>query len=382
MRDLVAAGLAIFLTVLGLFYAAPQITRNSQQMLDAPAAYQMQALTQAAAAYLSTPANFTAVIAAAASANIFIPPSTLQGAGALDSSFVNSNRYGQTLGVIVHESSATQLQALVITCAGTAMSDATVRHLTQLAGGPIKGGGIPAVGIYSTNTTTAIGATGGLSVALASFGGTSCTPAAGHVGAKLFLDGSQIIPDYLFRDPVPGAGTAPNTMNTALLMGGHDVNNAANVNATTKVTSPTFADATNPAQWYLTPAGTSQLNAVYANAYYQTSDRTLKTNIRPIEDPLGIIERLVGHRFDWRATGAADLGFVAQEVQTVVPEAVSVRPDGKLAVKYDILTAPVVEAVKQLIDRDRQLSERVQQLEQERTAAPAASTPAPAGETQ
>jgi len=355
MRDLVGAGLALFLATLSILLAAPQIQRNSQQMLDAPAAYQVQALTQAASSYLSTPANFTAVAAAAASANIFIVPSTLQGAGALDSSFVNSNRYGQMLGVIVHEVSATQLQALVITCGGTAMSDAAVRHLIQLAGGATKGGGIPAVGIYSTNTTAALGATGGLSVALASFAGTSCTPAAGHIGAALFLDGSQVIPDYLFRDPVPGAGTGPNTMNTALLMGGHDVNNAANVNATVKVTSPTFADSTNPTQWFVTPAGTSQINAVYANAYYQTSDRSLKTNIRPIEDALGLVERLTGHRFDWAATGAPDLGFVAQEIQPVLPEAIGVRPDGKLSVKYDIVAAPLVEAVKALAARVRQL---------------------------
>jgi hypothetical protein len=127
------------------------------------------------------------------------------------------------------------LQALVITCGGTAIADQSVRHLIELAGGPVKGGGIPAVGILSTNSAVAIGAAGGLSVSLSSFSGTACTPAPGHIGAALYLDGSQIIPPYLFTNPVPGAGSGPNTMNTALFMGGNDIQNAHDVYSSTKL---------------------------------------------------------------------------------------------------------------------------------------------------
>jgi len=234
MRDLVGAALAIFLSLLGLLYAAPQIQRNSRQLLDAPNAYQVQSFAQAASAYLSVPATFTAVLTATASGNVQISAATLKAAGALDPSFVDSNGYGQTHVVIVHQVSPTQLQALVMTCGGTAIADQSVRHLIELAGGPIKGGGIPAVGVLSTNRNVAVGANGGLRVSLANFSATACPPAPGHIGASLFLDGSQIIPPYLFTNPVPGAGVAPNTMNTTLYMGGNDIQNADDVYSSTK----------------------------------------------------------------------------------------------------------------------------------------------------
>jgi hypothetical protein len=217
-----------------LLYAAPQIQRNSRLLLDAPNAYQVQNFTQAANAYLSVPATFATVLAATASGNVQISAATLKAAGALDPSFVDSNGYGQSHVLIVHQASATQLQALVMTCGGTAIPDQSTRHLIELAGGSIKGGGIPAVGVLSTSRTIAIGANGGLKVTLASFSGTVCPPAPGHIGAALFLDGSQIIPPYLFTNPVPGAGVGPNTMNTTLYMGGNDIQNADDVYSSTK----------------------------------------------------------------------------------------------------------------------------------------------------
>jgi len=234
MRDLVGAGLAIFLSLLGFLFAAPQIQRNSRLLLDAPNAYQVQSFAQAASTYLTVPATFSAVAAATATGNVQISAATLIAAGALDPSFVDANGYGQSHVVIVHRISPTQLQALVITCGGAAIPDHATRHLIELAGGPIKGGGIPAVGILSTNPGVAIGANGGLSVTLANFSGTACRPAAGHLGAALFLDGSQIIPPYLFTNPVPGAGNGPNTMNTTLFMGGNDVQNTHDVYSSTK----------------------------------------------------------------------------------------------------------------------------------------------------
>ncbi len=234
MRDLFGAALAIFLSLMGLLYAAPQIQRNTRLLLDAPNAYQVQTFAQAANSYLSVPSTFAALVTATAAGNVQISAATLKTAGALDPSFVDTNGYGQSHVVIVHQASASQLQALVLTCGGTAIPDQSVRHLIELAGGPIKGGGIPAVGVLSTNRNIAIGANGGLKVTLANFSGTACPPAPGHIGAALYLDGSQIIPPYLFTNPVPGAGAGPNTMNTTLFMGGNDIQNTDDVYSSTK----------------------------------------------------------------------------------------------------------------------------------------------------
>jgi hypothetical protein len=235
MRDLVGAALALFLGLIGLLFAAPQIQRNARLLLDAPNAYQVQNFAQAANAYLTVPTTFSSVLAATATGNVQISAATLIAAGALDPSFVDANGYGQSHVVIVHQSGPTQLQALVITCGGAAIPDQETRHLIELAGGPIKGGGIPAIGILSTNPAVAIGANGGLSVPLARFAGTACTPAAGHIGASLYLDGSQIIPPFLFTNPVPGAGNGPNTMNATLFMGGNAIQNASDVYSSSKL---------------------------------------------------------------------------------------------------------------------------------------------------
>jgi hypothetical protein len=42
------------------------------------------------------------------------------------------------------------------------------------------------------------------------------------------------------------------------------------------------------------------------------------------------------------------VGFIAQEVQEVIPEAVHPRPDGFLAVDYNRIIPLLVEAVKEL----------------------------------
>jgi len=94
----------------------------------------------------------------------------------------------------------------------------------------------------------------------------------------------------------------------------------------------------------------------------ETSDASLKTNVSSIGDALRMVERLDGVRFDWRASANAEadeqqatttttpahIGLLAQNVQTVCPEAVSENPNGHLSVSYTNLVAVLVEAVKEL----------------------------------
>ena len=61
------------------------------------------------------------------------------------------------------------------------------------------------------------------------------------------------------------------------------------------------------------------------------SDERLKENIRDSEDGLAIINQLRPVRFDWRQDqtfneGTNQLGFIAQEVEAVFPEAVGITP--------------------------------------------------------
>jgi hypothetical protein len=91
-----------------------------------------------------------------------------------------------------------------------------------------------------------------------------------------------------------------------------------------------------------------------------TSDKRLKTNIRPLNNSLSIVEQLCGVCYymcdDINCEN--NLGFIAQDVELVLPAIVShITPteddakygiiDDKLGLKYDKLTAVLVEAIKE-----------------------------------
>jgi hypothetical protein len=87
-------------------------------------------------------------------------------------------------------------------------------------------------------------------------------------------------------------------------------------------------------------------NNVYANSFVNFSDRRLKENIRPLEGSLSTVCALQGVHYTMG--GEPTIGFIAQEVREVVPEAVHETPGGLLAVDYDRIIPLLVEAVKEL----------------------------------
>ncbi|MEI7562395.1 MAG: tail fiber domain-containing protein [bacterium] len=62
---------------------------------------------------------------------------------------------------------------------------------------------------------------------------------------------------------------------------------------------------------------------VAAAGFFYTSDRRYKENISVITDPLQKITQLSGYTFTWKNSGRADIGVIAQEVESVFPQAVS-----------------------------------------------------------
>ena len=89
-------------------------------------------------------------------------------------------------------------------------------------------------------------------------------------------------------------------------------------------------------------------NSVTATAYYQSSDRHLKTEIERISDPFALLDGIEGKRFVWKDSNKPAYGVIAQDVETVIPDAVGENGDGFKTVEYDQLIAPLIEAVKQL----------------------------------
>ena len=88
-------------------------------------------------------------------------------------------------------------------------------------------------------------------------------------------------------------------------------------------------------------------------AYGSPSDIRLKENIKPIESALDKVIKLQGVTFDWKESDSIldikeDIGFIAQDVQKVVPELVRENKDGMLSMRHQGIAPILLEAIKEL----------------------------------
>jgi trimeric autotransporter adhesin len=95
------------------------------------------------------------------------------------------------------------------------------------------------------------------------------------------------------------------------------------------------------------------------------SSRRWKSNIKTLPDALDTVERLRGVSYDLKDSGRHEIGVIAEEVGTVLPEVVSYEANGKDArgVDYGRLTALLIEATKeqQALIRSQQQQIKIQQ---------------------
>jgi hypothetical protein len=95
---------------------------------------------------------------------------------------------------------------------------------------------------------------------------------------------------------------------------------------------------------------------VIAYSTTTASDEKLKTDIKKVEDALEKLQQLRGVTFTFKKDGKQSAGVIAQDVEKVLPQAVSVverLTDGEeyKSVNYDALFSIVIEAVKDLANR-------------------------------
>ncbi len=61
-------------------------------------------------------------------------------------------------------------------------------------------------------------------------------------------------------------------------------------------------------------------NFAIANSWEKFSDRRYKRDIHSIKSSLSIVKMLEGRRYNWKKSGVGDIGFIAQEVEDVIPD--------------------------------------------------------------
>jgi hypothetical protein len=159
-----------------------------------------------------------------------------------------------------------------------------------------------------------------------------------------FTGAAQDVLSFYFRNNVNNVNTRRRVM--TMLGGAHVGINVAGNPVTTAGVNPLQAgNVFNTIRLHVNQG------SILAEGYYSTSDSSVKTNIRDIDDPIGLMAAIKPRKYDFRVNGYADqtalvpqYGFIAQELAgTKVGELVSKMDNGLLAVQYDqmipILTA-------------------------------------------
>ncbi|HOO71529.1 MAG TPA: tail fiber domain-containing protein [Spirochaetota bacterium] len=95
---------------------------------------------------------------------------------------------------------------------------------------------------------------------------------------------------------------------------------------------------------------------VIAQGYSCSSDGRFKHNITPVSHALQKIMGLQGVAYDWNSEKFKDrsfskdrqIGFIAQDVEKVIPELVTTDNDGYKSLDYSKLSVILVEAMKEM----------------------------------
>ena len=141
-----------------------------------------------------------------------------------------------------------------------------------------------------------------------------------------------------------------------------------------------FADAdvglsfftANAEDMRLTDAGVLHVDDDVVAFSSTISDERLKDNIVIVDDALNKVEQLKGVTFTYKENGKDTAGIIAQDLQKVLPCAVTARElplhtkdDGEeyLTVNYDALNALLVESIKELSTALQKATTRIETLE-------------------
>jgi len=132
--------------------------------------------------------------------------------------------------------------------------------------------------------------------------------------------------------------------------------NSATADSTTLLLCIKSGATSSTSQRYIQFAyngGTNGNGAIAGNGDSQAtfitlSDERLKENIEDLPTQIGNIMALRPVEFDYKATGNHQIGFIAQEVQTIYPDLVAEDDDGYLTLAgFDKNTARLIKGIQE-----------------------------------
>lgn len=138
----------------------------------------------------------------------------------------------------------------------------------------------------------------------------------------------------------PDAGTS-NFLNIGNVINADMANGRIGINLGTTIPTSnplTVGNSTSNGDGaFLSPAGT----------WTNMSDRRMKENVRPVPYGLEALMKLKPVAYEMVGTHEKQIGFIAQEVEPVVPEVVSANSAGRYGLSYGNLLAVAVKAIQE-----------------------------------
>ncbi len=112
---------------------------------------------------------------------------------------------------------------------------------------------------------------------------------------------------------------------------------------------------------------------IHANSIFEPADGRLKENISPISNSLDKVLRLRGVTYNWKVGNFPEMqfsadpvvGFIAQDVEPILPEVVSQMSNGRYVIDYGRVVPVLVEALKELHYNADQVQAEVDQVNAE-----------------
>jgi len=123
--------------------------------------------------------------------------------------------------------------------------------------------------------------------------------------------------------------------------------------------SQVFIDTTDPS-FSLADFGAAAITAtgdVTANEFNSTSDVRAKTNIEDL-DSAEVLKSLRPVSFDWKESGKKAYGFIAQEVEEILPELVSTDSKDMKSMSYSQIIPFLVKEIVLLREEINRLNEK------------------------
>ncbi len=160
--------------------------------------------------------------------------------------------------------------------------------------------------------------------------------------ARIDSSGNLLVGTTTYRGRVTSEDAGSNTSNSPM---GVNVTSASGSGACYVLTSYRLGTLVG-----------SITNTSTATAYNTSSDYRLKENIAPMTGALATVAKLKPCTYSWKSTGEAGQGFIAHELQAVVPDAVTgekdaVNEDGSIkpqGIDTSFLVATLTAALQEL----------------------------------